>query len=83
MSGEQEKNLWESDGPNPDPWTAAEHNVIKEEDGHWEYQVRKSQNNGKGDAAYNNLDYKPVSVMIPVPKKDDNPYWGWFKKGAH
>ena len=47
MSSE-EKNLWESDGPNPDPWTAAEHNVIKEEDGHWEYQVRKSQNDGKG-----------------------------------
>ena len=36
-----------------------------------------------GDAAYNNLDYKPVSVMMPVPKKDDNPYWGWFKKGTH
>ena len=105
------QNLWEG-SPNPDPWTAAAHNELKEEDGHWEYMVRKSQNEGKGtfgrrararlivnsaphslthsltrslegDAAYNNLDYKPVSVMMPVPKKDDNPYWGWFKKGTH
>lgn len=40
-------------------------------------------NNGAGDAAYNNLDYKPVSVMMPVPKKDDNPYWGWFVRARY
>ena len=41
------QNLWEG-SPNPDPWTAAAHNELKEEDGHWEYMVRKSQNEGKG-----------------------------------
>ena len=40
--------------------------------------MRKNANEGKGDAVFNGLEYKPVSVMMPVPEKEDNPYWGWF-----
>ena len=53
MASEEPKNLWEGT-PNPDPWTAAEHNVLNPEDGHWEYQVRKSQNEGKGTGSNTN-----------------------------
>ena len=48
------------------------------EDSHWEYWMRKNANEGKGDAVFNGLEYKPVSVMMPVPAKDETPYWGWF-----
>ena len=40
--------------------------------------MRKNANEGKGDAVFNGLEYKPVSVMMPVPEQDENPYWGWF-----
>merc|ERR1712017_23948 len=62
-------------------WDAAAENEITE-DSHWEYHMRKNANEGKGDAVFNGLEYKAVSVMMPVPEKDENPYWGWFKKGT-
>merc|ERR1711904_173263 len=62
-------------------WDAAAENEITE-DSHWEYHMRKNANEGKGDAVFNGFEYKAVSVMMPVPEKDENPYWGWFKKGT-
>jgi hypothetical protein len=62
-------------------WDAAAHNEVNEE-GHWEYWMRKNANEGKGDAVFNGLEYKAVSTMMPVPEQDENPYWGWFKKGT-
>merc|ERR1712224_322893 len=62
-------------------WDAAAHNQVHEE-GHWEYWMRKNANEGKGDAVFNGLEYKAVSTMMPVPEKDESPYWGWFKKGT-
>ena len=61
---------------------AAANNQLTE-DGHWEYWMRKNANEGKGDAVYNGLEYKPVSVMMPVPENDENPYWGWFVSILH
>jgi len=63
----------------PNLWDAAAHNEISEE-GHHEYWMRRQANGGQGDAVVKGLAYKPVSKMMPVPEKDDNPYWGWFKK---
>ena len=40
--------------------------------------MRKNANEGKGDAVFNGLEYKPVSVMMPVPEKDDQPLWMWL-----
>ena len=33
-----------------------------------EYQCRKNRNEGKGDAVYTNLEYKPVCNCMPVCK---------------
>merc|ERR1712188_292998 len=70
----------EDDGGN-NQWDAAATQEVTE-DSHWEYWMRKNANEGKGDAVFNGLEYKPVSVMMPVPETDDAPYWGWFKKGT-
>ena len=32
-----------------------------------QYHMRKNANEGKGDAVFNGLEYKAVSVMMPVP----------------
>ena len=69
----------EKEPAGPNQWDAAAHNEISEE-GHHEYWMRRQANGGQGDAVVKGLAYKPVSKMMPVPEKDDNPYWGWFKK---
>ncbi|WZN63445.1 hypothetical protein HKI87_07g49940 [Chloropicon roscoffensis] len=70
----------EDEGGN-NPWDAAAGQEVTE-DAHWEFWMRKNANEGKGDAVFNGLEYKPVSTMMPVPENDENPYWGWFKKGT-
>lgn len=48
----------------------------------WEYWCRKSQNNGKGDAAFNTLAYVPVCTHQPVcSPKCEKPTFMWTKKG--
>ena len=63
--------------PSPHPPTTPP-TKVSPDDGHHEYYMRKAQREGQGDAVFNGLAYKPVSVMMPVPEKEDNPYWGWF-----
>ena len=64
--------------PTPPPPPSTPPTKVSPDDGHHEYYMRKAQREGQGDAVFNGLAYKPVSVMMPVPEKEDNPYWGWF-----
>jgi hypothetical protein len=73
----------ESDGEftaGPTVWEAAADEEIPEN--HWEYHMRKSMNDGKGDSVYRNLSYVPVCNCAPVchGEKCRNPYWMWTKK---
>ena len=49
---------------------------------HWEYHMRKNANGGKGDAAYNGLDYIPVCTHMPVCNGQCNePTFMWVCPG--
>jgi hypothetical protein len=82
-SDESESDESESDGEftaGPTVWEAAADEEIPEN--HWEYHMRKSMNDGKGDSVYRNLSYVPVCNCAPVcnGEKCRNPYWMWTKK---
>merc|ERR1712048_1144669 len=51
----------EDEGGN-NPWDAAAGQEITE-DAHWEYWMRENANEGKGDAVFNGLEYKPHLCM--------------------
>jgi hypothetical protein len=64
----------------PTVWEAAADEEIPEN--HWEYHMRKSMNDGRGDSVYRNLAYLPVCNCMPVcnGEKCRNPYFMWTKK---
>lgn len=64
----------------PTVWEAAADEEIPEN--HWEYHMRKSMNDGRGDSVYRNLAYLPVCNCMPVcnGEKCQNPYFMWTKK---
>ena len=64
----------------PTVWEAAADEEIPEN--HWEYHMRKSMNDGRGDSVYRNLAYLPVCNCIPVCNGEtcQNPYFMWTKK---
>ncbi|GHP01421.1 hypothetical protein PPROV_000017700 [Pycnococcus provasolii] len=71
-------NPLESSGPNL--WAVAAHNEIPDQA--WEYHARKAANDGKGDSAYNSLEYVPCCPHMPncVPVCTE-PVFHWVKKG--